>query len=292
MWPLNAVQAGLAAVLPERVPVRRRGSISGIVGAAQMLGSYAGVAMAGLSTELFMGYLLVAASFLLVAQLFAFSTKDRPAPALDEPTTSASAGRRHAPLPGLRAAPDYWWAFAGRFLLIFGYFSVMSFQLYILRDHVGLGDVDAAARTLVTITGLSTVLGLVASIAGGWIADRIGRLRFFVGLSTALFVPAGIVYWLVPTMTGAWIATATMGIGFGMYAAVDAALISRVLPDVEDAGRDLGIMNIANAGPQIIAPAVAGAVVGATGSYAIVFAMLVVCSTLGALSVRFIKGVR
>ena len=51
-------------------------------------------------------------------------------------------------------------------------------------------------------------------------------------------------------------------------------------------------MNIANAGPQIIAPSLAGAIVGATGNYQIVFIILIVCTALGAASTAFIKGAR
>ncbi|MBE1582500.1 MFS transporter [Nonomuraea angiospora] len=290
MWPLNATQASLTAVLPERVPQRLRGSMSGVLGAAGLIGAYAGVALAGLSQDLFMGYLLVAGLFLLLTQIFALTTKDRPAPEPDARTTPGeeAGGTRLS----LRGAPDYWWAFTGRFLLIFGYFSVSSFQLYILRDHIGLGDIDRAATTLVAISGLGTLLSLAFALLGGWISDKTGRLRLFVGLSSLMFVPAGLVYLLVPTLTGAWVATAVTGAAFGVYMAVDQALITRVLPGVGNAGRDLGIMNIANAGPQIIAPSVAGAVVGATGDYRLVFVLLIVCTALGALSVRFIKGVR
>ncbi|MGW6504192.1 MFS transporter, partial [Nonomuraea angiospora] len=290
MWPLNATQASLTAVLPERVPQRLRGSMSGVLGAAGMVGAYAGVALAGLSQDLFMGYLLVAGLFLLLTQIFALTTRDRPAPEPDARTAPGDeAGGTRL---GLRGTPDYWWAFTGRFLLIFGYFSVSSFQLYILRDHIGLGDIDRAATTLVAISGLGTLLSLAFALLGGWISDKTGRLRLFVGLSSLMFVPAGLVYLLVPTLTGAWVATAVTGAAFGVYMAVDQALITRVLPGVGNAGRDLGIMNIANAGPQIIAPSVAGAVVGATGDYRLVFVLLIVCTALGALSVRFIKGVR
>ncbi|MBB5781374.1 MFS transporter [Nonomuraea jabiensis] len=290
MWPLNATQASLTAVLPERVPQRLRGSMSGVLGAAGLIGAYAGVALAGLSRDLFMGYLLVAGLFLLLTQIFALTTKDRPAPEPDARTAPGdeAGGTRLS----LRGAPDYWWAFTGRFLLIFGYFSVSSFQLYILRDHIGLGDIDRAATTLVAISGLSTLLSLAFALLGGWISDKTGRLRLFVGVSSLMFVPAGLVYLLVPTLTGAWMATAVTGAAFGVYMAVDQALITRVLPGVGNTGRDLGIMNIANAGPQIIAPSVAGAVVGATGDYRLVFVLLIVCTALGALSVRFIKGVR
>jgi hypothetical protein len=79
---------------------------------------------------------------------------------------------------------------------------------------------------------------------------------------------------------------------FGVYLAVDQALIVRVLPLGDNAGRDLGIMNIANAGPQIIAPVLAGAVVGASGDYQVVFVIMIVSTALGAASTAFIKGAR
>ncbi|WP_432991898.1 MFS transporter [Dactylosporangium sp. CA-233914] len=290
MWPLNGVQAGLSAVLPERVPERLRGSMSGLVGAASILGGFVGVALAGLSHEVFRGYLLVAGLFLLITQVFAWTTKDQPAP--DRGSRTKAERKAAGGIPSLRQHPDYWWAFAGRFLLIFGSFSVSSFQLYILKDYVGIGDIDKAATTLVALSGLSTTLSLVFAAVGGFISDRLGRLRLFVGLSTLMFVPAGVVYLVVPTLTGVWVATAITGVAFGIYLAVDQALITRVLPSVDNAGQDLGIMNIANAGPQIIAPALGGAVVGATGNYSFLFVMLIVTTVLGAVSVRFIKGVR
>jgi MFS family permease len=288
--PLNAVGAALVAVMPERVPVRSRGTMSGLTGAAQLVGAYVGVAVAGLSQEIFMGYLLIAAIFLLVTVIFAFTTKDSPAPDLS--ALSHAERKERTRLPGFRTAPDYWWTFAGRFLLIFGYFSVISFQLYILRDYIKVGDVNTAATTLVGISGLSTVLSLVFAALGGWVSDRAGRLRIFVAVSTLMFVPAGLIYLFWPTLTGAWIASGVLGAAFGIYIAVDQALITRVLPNVDNAGRDLGIMNIANSGPQIIAPVVGGALIAATGNYQLLFIVMIVCVILGAISVRFIRGVR
>ncbi|MEW1835960.1 MFS transporter [Microbacterium sp. NPDC079995] len=290
MWPLNATQAGLTAVLPERIPLRRRGTMSGMVGASTLVGLYAGVALAGLSQEVFKGYLLIAAAFLLTAVTFALTTKDRPAP--DLRALSREERRERTRMPSFRTAPDYWWTFAGRAFLIFGYFSVTSFQLYILRDYIGVGDIDQAGVALVAISGMSTLLSLVFAAIGGWVSDKFGRLRIFVALSTAMFAPAGLVYLLMPTMTGAWIASAIVGAAFGVYMAVDQALITRVLPNLDNAARDLGIMNIANAGPQIVAPAVVGAIVGATGNYQVIFIILIASTVLGALSVRFIRGVR
>lgn len=290
VWPLNATQASLLAVLPERVPERVRGRMSGVIGAAGIIGAFAGVALAALSRDVFMGYLLIAGVFLLLTQAFAWTTRDRPPP--DIATLNIAQLKTAGRVPTFREAPDYWWVFIGRFLLIFGYFCVASFQLFILRDYIGLSDIDEAARVLVAISGMSALLSIAFAVVGGWIADKVGRLRAFVAVSTFMFVPAGLVYLAAPTLTGVWIASGMSAAAFGVYLAVDQALIVRVLPPGDNAGRDLGIMNIANAGPQILAPSLAGAIVGATGNYQVVFIILIVCTALGAASTAFIKGAR
>jgi MFS family permease len=45
------------------------------------------------------------------------------------------------------------------------------------------------------------------------------------------------------------------GLGFGLYTAVDLALVADVLPDPGSAAKDLGVMNIAVALPSSVAPA-------------------------------------
>jgi hypothetical protein len=57
-----------------------------------------------------------------------------------------------------------------------------------------------------------------------------------------------------------------MGCGFGIYIAVDFALITQVLPGAEDRAKDLGVINIANALPQVLAPALAAVVLGVVES--------------------------
>ena len=52
-----------------------------------------------------------------------------------------------------------------------------------------------------------------------------------------------------------------LGIGYGVYLAVDFALITQVLPRAGDRARDLGVINIANALPQVLAPAIAGPII-------------------------------
>ena len=45
------------------------------------------------------------------------------------------------------------------------------------------------------------------------------------------------------------------GLGFGMFQAVDTALMSEVLPSAKSFAKDLGVVNIAATLPQTLAPA-------------------------------------
>ena len=58
---------------------------------------------------------------------------------------------------------------------------------------------------------------------------------------------------------------ALSGLGFGMYFAVDLALVADVLPDKDSAAKDLGVFNIAAALPSSIAPAVTPAILSIGG---------------------------
>jgi MFS family permease len=83
------------------------------------------------------------------------------------------------------------------------------------------------------------------------------------------------------------------GLGFGMYMAVDLALVVDVLPDTGSAAKDLGVLNIAGALPFALAPALAPAVLAIRGnSYSVLYLVASTCALLGALAVVPIRSVR
>jgi MFS family permease len=82
------------------------------------------------------------------------------------------------------------------------------------------------------------------------------------------------------------------GCAFGMYMAVDTALMTQVLPRPDDAAKDMGVLNIANALPQALAPAVAAVVIGVVGGYGALFVTAIALVVLGAVSVLPIRALR
>jgi MFS family permease len=288
--PLSGVQAALTAVLPERVPLSRRGTMSGLVGMSQVIGGVTGVGVASLAGSVLIGYAVLAAFLMATCALFALTTTDAPAPVVAQ---SAEQRRAAGRVPGLRTHPDYWWTFFGRFMMLLAYFFIASFGLYLLRDYIEVGDgsIEDASHALVPAAAVAALLTLVSALIGGLLVDRFGKVRIFVAIASLVFVPSGAVLFFVPTYTGYLVALAILGVAFGIYTAVDQVLITRVLPGDANAARDLGILNIANAGPQVIAPVLAGSIISLTGNYRILFVIMIFLAATAATSVRFIKSV-
>jgi MFS family permease len=96
---------------------------------------------------------------------------------------------------------------------------------------------------------------------------------------------------LWPTWTGAIVGAVILGAGFGVYLSVDFALLTEVLPNARDRAKDLGVINIANSLPQVIAPAIAAPVVKVLGGYPVLYGLAAVVTLLGAVLVRKVRSV-
>ena len=133
---LNALQAGLNAIVPDRTPVRQRGLVSGWVGLTQSIGVVVGVLMVTVVVSgTTSGYLLIGVLVVLAAAPFAFTTPDPAIPAGDAPRFSARSlltAFRFSP----RENPDFAWAWATRFLVQLGNAMGTLYLLYFLRDRV------------------------------------------------------------------------------------------------------------------------------------------------------------
>lgn len=286
----SAIAAAAIAIFPDRVPSDKRGRISAVYGAAQVLsGSVAGIISSrfiGNPEPMFLATAAALPIFIIVFLVVApdFSNKGQPRSRLD--------------LSGVKAAfkfpagaPDFYWAFAGRFLLLFGLYVVQSFTLYILTDYIGLEN-DAAAN-VIALSGLASLVTIViGTLVGGPLSDRIGRRKPPIFVASLLFGVAVLIPFLWPTSAAMIVFAALSGLGLGCFLSVDTALMTEVLPSEESRGKDLGILYAANTVPQIIAPLATAAIVAIGFGYGPVFVVAFILMMLGAFSVFKIKSVR
>ncbi|WP_246117314.1 MFS transporter [Cellulomonas composti] len=286
---LNAMLAAITAVVPDQVPERERGVVGGVLAIAQTVGVIAGSGVAAATGSIAAGYLTLAAVLVVTTIPYALDSRDVALPRELRPPM-----RWRAFLRGFwvspRRHPDYGWAWITRFLMNLGNALLVLYLLYYLTDEVGLAD-DAAESAVFTLTAVYGVTTVITAYLGGRWSDRMGRRKVFVIWSGIVTAVALQLFALVPTLPAAYVAAVVLGIGFGTYTAVDFALITQVLPAAGDRAKDLGVINIANTLPQVLAPVVAAGVIGAGLGYRGLYTLAALVSVLGSVLVVRIRGV-
>jgi MFS family permease len=133
---------------------------------------------------------------------------------------------------------------------------------------------------------------LIASVLSGMLSDKFQRRKVFVIGASLVIALAFLILAFWQTWTGVQLAAAVLGIGFGSYLGVDIALITQVLPSANARGKDLGVINIANALPQVVGSATAALVITTFHNYTILFVLAALLASLGAVLIQQIKSVR
>ncbi|WP_025158667.1 MFS transporter [Leifsonia aquatica] len=280
--------AALTATISDQVPVAQRGYVSGWISAPQAIGIILGVSLV---TYVFVGavvgYAAMAVLLLVLVLPFLFLPDAVLPKELRQPMTARSL------IEGLwispREHPDFGWTLLSRILVNFGNAFGTSLLLYFLE--FGLKDPDADDDLLILIL-IYMVFVIIASLVFGRLSDKLGRRKAFVFLSSAIQGVAALLLAFVPELTAAMIAAGLLGLGYGCFLSVDQALATQVLPDPESRGKDLGIMNIATAVPQAMAPLLGAGIVAALGGFMGLFLLSGLFAFAGALAVARVKAVR
>ena len=194
--------------------------------------------------------------------------------------------RQPAAEPGLRLG------FASRFMFVMAYAFLVSYQAYYLLEQIGSAQVDVPQQIFLGTLAQSAVI-VAASVIGGKVSDRTGRRKIFVLTASIVYGLALLVIATASSFNGFLVGMAIGGLGFGVYVAVDLALVVDVLPDKDNAAKDLGVFNIAAALPFSIAPAIAPVILAiGGGSYGVLYAVAGLCAIIGAFAVLPVKRVR
>ena len=289
----NLALAAYVASIADQLSPAQYGRASGLVGIASnlavMIATWLASALAGNMLALFLGPGLIGMVLVLI---FAFML---PEPVLRE--NRLPFNLRELVLTFWRNPvkfPDFGLAWGGRFTIILASFMFTTFRVLYMENHLGL---DAGSATLAVATGVTiyTVTSMVASLLAGWLSDLLGRRKILVAASILIFGLATYLLLHADTVTAFYVVEAIMGLAYGTYIAVDLALVLEVLPDREQAGKDMGVFNIANALPQSLAPAFGGFLLANLGGGTDFTALLVaalVAAVIGAVLTMFIRGVK
>jgi MFS family permease len=267
------------------VPKVQRGVVGGWVALAQTLGALVGVGLATVVGGIGVGYVACAAFLVLSVIPYVVASGDERLPS-KEPLVWREFLKSFWVSP--RKYPDFGWAWLTRFLLNVGNALGTLYLFFYLQDAVKYGDPDTGVLVLTAIYSLCTILTAVWS--GSW-SDRIGKRKIFVTWAGVVMAVGAMVLAIWPTWIAAILGAVVLGIGFGVYLSVDFALLTEVLPSARDRAKDLGVINIANSLPQVIAPAIAAPVVKVLGGYPVLYTLAAVVTLAGAVLVKKVKAV-
>lgn len=287
----NALLASMAAVLPDQVPLDQRGTVAGGLGTcvpvASIVATFLVDLTSGSTLAMFALPCLVGGAVIVV---FLTILTDPTSPLPRAPRRPMSLLRSLWVDP--RTNRDFAWTFLSRFLFVLAFAFLTTYQAYYILDHLGSAEADVP-RQILLATLMQGSLLIVASLLGGRWSDRTGRRKVFVTSAAVIYAMALFLVAAAGDLTGFLIGMAVGGVGFGLYMAVDLALVVDVLPDPEHAAKDLGVLNIAGALPSSIAPAVAPAVLAVTGgSYPALYVVAGVSALLAGLAILPVRGVR
>jgi MFS family permease len=266
---INIAYSPMSAIVVDHVGKRSWGLVWGLISVAQAVGLVFGLAAVVLvfpsvtagMTAISVGYVVCLAPLIVVLYRLPRVSYESPAPLV-------SPGRRASGRPDIRALlaaeRGFGLVWIGKFLIMLAETIALLYLYYYLQDVVHYQDPGDGQLVLILI---ATVAAVVATVAVGRVADRSGGYRRYAVLSSLLMAATGFLLAGYAAWSLVIVCAFALGAGYGAFQSVSQALSLVVLPSPANAGRDLGIINIASAVPQVIGAPVAALVVAGAGGY-------------------------
>jgi MFS family permease len=147
-----------------------------------------------------------------------------------------------------RENSSYWWLIVERMLFLLGIYGIQAFAQYYLQDVLRVPDPPRQTGDLLAAL---TITMVILVLFAGWLTDKYGAKRILV--VGTLIAAAGMLLMLLATdVRGLTIFGSVLGAGIGLFLTSNWALANSLAPQ-EEAGKYLGLTNLATAGAAALA---------------------------------------
>ena len=255
----NIAQGPLQGLLPDVVPADKIGIASGIKIFSEMIGLVVGMLALGMlipkgtthPTTAMLAIIIVLVVCALITLLWSKEkpTIDRP----KVPINIVEVLRNTLVVWDVKAPKGYWWLLASRFFFVFGITGVQAFAMYFIKDKVGADDPVKATTDLMAALG---VFLMVFAVLSGWLGGKVGYIKMLV-IAGILGIAGSLLFLLAHTSTHLLIYGSLFGIGAGIFLASNWSLANNMVQG-EDAGKLMGLSNLATGGGPLIAQFLGG----------------------------------
>lgn len=154
-----------------------------------------------------------------------------------------------------RENPSFTWWVINRLAFLVGAVNLSTFAVYFLQARLGYVKAAAAAPAsrLILIVGIFILL---STLPAGWLTDRFGEKRM-VAVAGLIAVLGTVIALSIPSLPVIYVGGCAIGIGAGLFYTANWALGTLLVPK-EEAGRYLGISNLAGAGAGAVGAYIGG----------------------------------
>jgi MFS family permease len=288
----NATFAAASAFLADVLAEGDRAPASGVFAAATFLGTVPPLALAVvLPDDILLSLLLMPVAAIVVVGAVCAVVRE-PSPA----SLGATPGAERTPLLGAGRPPGFAALWVQRLLSQLATSLVLTFTLYLVMDRLRTTTGEATA-----VTAATTVLGgaclVVSALACGVLAARRGDYGPFLAFSFAGLAAAAVLRAIAGDLVALCLSAALGGLAMGAGAAAGLALALRIIPR-SASGRFLGVLNVAETIPQVVAPPLAALLVTLGGpdpvsggdNYAVLYGTAAVLSLAAAALMPMLRG--
>lgn len=158
--------------------------------------------------------------------------------------------------------PFTWWV-VNRLLFLTGATNLAGFMVFFLQERFPALAGEKAAGPAATITMFVGIFILLSALPSGWLSDRFGKKKLI--LASAILAGSGTaIVILSPTIVPMYFGGCFIGAGIGFFYAANWALGTEIVPQNE-AGRFLGISNLAGAGAGAVGAYIGGPIADQIG---------------------------
>ena len=141
--------------------------------------------------------------------------------------------------------------------------NIASFIIFFFQERFPAFKMEKAAEPAARVIMLVGLFIIVTAVPSGWLADRYGK-RMLIWISCALAMAGSCIVLVVPQMIAMYIGGCIIGASVGLFYSACWALGTEIVPKGE-AGRYLGLSNLAGAGAGAIGAYIGGPIADEMG---------------------------
>ncbi|HLG77662.1 MAG TPA: MFS transporter [Ktedonobacteraceae bacterium] len=300
----NLANSPWSAIIADQVPVQQRGLTAGLNGLALLLGTALGSLVAGsivnkqdalplYKSEIVQIFFIIAIVQTIFVAYTVLTVKETPLPVgTNGPFRIGPFLRKFFFKPS--RYPDLSWVLLARFLVMMGIWELLYFLQYYADAVLKVAGEQFIGKLFLPIL---LAVALPTAVLAGWASDRWGR-KGLVYVSGAMMTFVCILFIFWQNSTGALIAAAFFGIGYGAYTSVDWALVTDALPPTDEAGKFLGLWSAMGILPQVVGISIGGILLQTLQGlpnnlgYTVLFLVTIIYFALGTAVIYQVKRVR